>query len=44
MDNNSKQLDIFDLIRQKEIQEENDPCDRCNKPYCYGCKYSEGDN
>lgn len=32
-------------IAYEEVQEpkEEDPCDRCNKYYCYGCIYAENE-
>ena len=35
------QLDFFDLIDNVAgVEREADPCDRCNRNYCYDCPYA----
>ena len=34
------QLDFFALIDNEVDKKENDPCDNCNRPWCYGCPHA----
>lgn len=34
-----EQLSFFAQLDQ--VEEESDPCDNCNRPWCYGCPYIE---